>query len=115
MGPTQEWRVRAVSCSITRLASVRPARLPQLDGIRFSHQWGGTIDTCSRFFSFLDTAHGGLTVRAAGFTGLGAGASRFAAQVLLDLASAEDVAETVAAALRASSPGHAPRRWNARS
>lgn len=63
--------------------------MPQLDGIRFSHQWGGAIDTCSRFFSFFDTAHGGLTARAAGFTGLGVGASRFAAQVLLDLVSGE--------------------------
>lgn len=72
-----------------RLAAHFLATFPQLEGIRFSHQWGGAIDTCSRFFSFFDTAHGGLTARAAGFTGLGVGASRFAAQVLLDLVYGE--------------------------
>lgn len=72
-----------------RLAAHFLATFPQLEGIRFTHQWGGAIDTCSRFFSFFDTAHGGLTARAAGFTGLGVGASRFAAQVLLDLVSGE--------------------------
>lgn len=72
-----------------RLAAHFLATFPQLEGIKFSHQWGGAIDTCSRFFSFFDTAHGGLTARAAGFTGLGVGASRFAADVLLDLVSGE--------------------------
>ena len=32
---------------------------PQLEGIRFSHRWGGAIDTCSRFFAFHGTALGG--------------------------------------------------------
>jgi hypothetical protein len=26
---------------------------PQLEGLRFSHRWGGAIDTCSRFFRVL--------------------------------------------------------------
>jgi glycine/D-amino acid oxidase-like deaminating enzyme len=72
-----------------RLAAHFLATFPQLEGTRFTHQWGGAIDTCSRFFPFFDTAHGGLTARAAGFTGLGVGASRFAAQVMLDLLSGE--------------------------
>ena len=29
---------------------------PQLEGIGFSHRWGGAIDTCSRFCAFFGTA-----------------------------------------------------------
>ena len=58
---------------------------PQLEGIRFSHAWGGAIDTCSRFSPFWGTAHHGKTVYAMGYTGLGVGASRFGARVILDL------------------------------
>lgn len=63
---------------------------PQLDGVRFSHKWGGPIDTCSRFFSFFATAYGKKVAMAAGFTGLGVGASRFAGTVMLDLLSGQD-------------------------
>jgi glycine/D-amino acid oxidase-like deaminating enzyme len=58
---------------------------PQLDGIRFSHKWGGVIDACSRFSGFFGTACGGLLAYAAGYTGLGVGATRFGANVMLDL------------------------------
>ena len=58
---------------------------PQLDGIRFTHRWGGAIDTCSRFCAFWETSHGGRVAAALGYTGLGVGASRFGAQVMLDL------------------------------
>ncbi len=57
---------------------------PQLGGVRFSHAWGGAIDTCSRFSPFWGTAHDGRVAYVAGFTGLGVGSSRFAAQVMLD-------------------------------
>jgi hypothetical protein len=43
------------------------------------------IDTCSRFSGFFGTAHGGWLAYALGYTGLGVGASRFGAQVMLDL------------------------------
>jgi len=46
---------------------------------------GGAIDTCSRFSPFWGTAHHGKTVYAMGYTGLGVGASRFGARVLLDI------------------------------
>jgi len=58
---------------------------PQLDGIRFSHRWAGPIDTCSRFFAFYGTSHGGRVSYVAGHTGLGVGASRFGARVALGL------------------------------
>jgi len=62
---------------------------PQLAGLRFSHRWGGAIDTCSRFCAFFGTAYGGHVAYAAGFTGLGVGATRFAADVMLDLLGGE--------------------------
>lgn len=58
---------------------------PQLEGIKFSHAWGGAIDTCSRFSAFFGTAHSGKVAYAAGYTGLGVGATRFGADVMLDL------------------------------
>ncbi|WP_166969876.1 NAD(P)/FAD-dependent oxidoreductase [Brevibacterium atlanticum] len=63
------------------------ATFPQLEGLTFTHKWGGPIDTCSRFFSFFTTAYGKKVAMAAGFTGLGVGASRFAGTVMLDLLS----------------------------
>jgi glycine/D-amino acid oxidase-like deaminating enzyme len=58
---------------------------PQLEGLRFSHAWGGAIDTCSRFCAFWGTAHEGRLAYVAGYTGLGVGATRFGAATLLDL------------------------------
>jgi glycine/D-amino acid oxidase-like deaminating enzyme len=58
---------------------------PQLEGLRFTHRWGGVIDTCTRFCAFYGVAMGKRVAYAAGFTGLGVGASRFAADVMLDL------------------------------
>jgi glycine/D-amino acid oxidase-like deaminating enzyme len=58
---------------------------PQLEDVSFSHQWGGVIDTCSRFCVFFGTARTGRLAYAAGYTGLGVAASRFGASVLLDL------------------------------
>ena len=58
---------------------------PQLEGLLFSHVWGGPIDTCTRFCCFWDTAMDGRVATALGYTGLGVGATRFGAAVLLDL------------------------------
>ena len=80
--------------TFARLAAHFRATFPQLDGIGFSHAWGGAVDTCSRFFSFFDTAHHGRVASAAGFTGLGVGATRFGANVLLDLLSGEETERT---------------------
>jgi glycine/D-amino acid oxidase-like deaminating enzyme len=69
-----------------RLASHFITMFPQLQGVRFSHRWAGVIDTSTQFCAFFGTAFGGRVATAAGFTGLGVGASRFAADVALDLA-----------------------------
>ena len=68
-----------------KLASHLLTTFPQLEGLRISHRWAGAIDTCSRFCAFYGTARQGRVAYAAGFTGLGVGASRFAADVMLDL------------------------------
>ncbi|MFZ3494358.1 NAD(P)/FAD-dependent oxidoreductase [Streptomyces sp. 5.8] len=67
---------------------------PQLEGLKFSHAWGGAIDTCSRFSAFFGTAHAGKVAYAAGYTGLGVGATRFGADVMLDLLSGEKTERT---------------------
>jgi glycine/D-amino acid oxidase-like deaminating enzyme len=67
---------------------------PQLEGVRFTHRWGGAIDTCSRFSVFFGTAHGGRVAYAAGYTGLGVGATRFAARTALDLLDGRDTERT---------------------
>jgi glycine/D-amino acid oxidase-like deaminating enzyme len=66
------------------------ATFPQLRGIRFTHRWGGAIDTCSRFSCFFDVSHGGRVAFVGGYTGLGVGASRFGAEVALDLLDGRD-------------------------
>lgn len=60
---------------------------PQLAGLRFTHRWGGVIDTSTRFCAFFGTARRGRIAYATGYTGLGVGASRFGANVMLDLLS----------------------------
>jgi glycine/D-amino acid oxidase-like deaminating enzyme len=68
---------------------------PALAGqVRFTHAWGGVIDTCSRFCAFFGTAYGGRLGYAAGYTGLGVGASRFGANVVLDLLGGEPTERT---------------------
>lgn len=70
--------------SFRKLASHFFTTFPQLEGIRFTHRWAGVIDTCSRFSAFFATAHNSRVAYAAGFTGLGVAATRFAANVMLD-------------------------------
>jgi glycine/D-amino acid oxidase-like deaminating enzyme len=67
---------------------------PQLEGLRFTHQWGGAIDTCTRFFAFFGTAYAGRAAYALGYTGLGVGATRFGANVMLDLLDGLDTERT---------------------
>jgi glycine/D-amino acid oxidase-like deaminating enzyme len=67
---------------------------PQLEGLRFTHRWGGVIDTCTRFSAFFGTAHGGRVAYAAGYTGLGVAANRFGADEMLDLLSGQETERT---------------------
>jgi len=58
---------------------------PQLEGLRFTHAWGGVIDTCTRLCPFFGSAMGGRVAYALGYTGNGVASSRFGAQVALEL------------------------------
>lgn len=80
--------------SFAGLAQRFHALFPQLEGIRFTHRWGGAIDTCSRFFAFYGLTCGGKVAYAVGHTGLGVGASRFAAGVALELLAGKESAIT---------------------
>ena len=76
--------------SFGRLADHFFQTFPQLEGLQFTHAWGGAIDTCSRFSAFWGQAFRGKLAYAVGYTGLGVGASRFGAQVMLDLLNGGD-------------------------
>ena len=80
--------------SYERLAEHFLQTFPQLAGIRFSHAWGGAIDTCSRFSAFWGTAFDGRVGYVMGYTGLGVGASRFGAATMLDLVDGRSTERT---------------------
>lgn len=77
-----------------RLASHFFTTFPQLAGLRFTHRWAGAIDSSSRFCAFFGTARRGRVAYATGFTGLGVGAARFAADVMLDKLAGEETERT---------------------
>jgi len=83
-----------------RLASHFFTTFPQLEGLRFTHRWAGAIDTCTQFAAFHGLARRGRVAYAAGFTGLGVGATRFAAEVMLDRLSGQDTERTRLAMVR---------------
>ena len=66
------------------------ATFPVLRGVRITHTWGGAIDTSTRFSASWQRAFGGKVASVLGYTGLGVGASRFGAQVCLDLLAGRD-------------------------
>jgi glycine/D-amino acid oxidase-like deaminating enzyme len=80
--------------SYRRLAAHFFITFPQLDDVRFSHRWAGAIDTSTRFCAHWGLAHGGRVAYVNGFTGLGVGAARFAADVCLDLLDGRPTART---------------------
>jgi glycine/D-amino acid oxidase-like deaminating enzyme len=80
--------------SFERLASHFFTTFPQLEGLRFTHKWAGAIDTSTRFCAFFGTARDGRVAYAAGFTGLGVAATRFAAEVMLDRLERRDTERT---------------------
>ena len=73
---------------------------PQLEGVGFTHRWAGVIDTCTRFTAFFGTAYQGRVAYVLGYTGLGVAASRFGADVALDLVDGLDTERTRLAMVR---------------
>jgi glycine/D-amino acid oxidase-like deaminating enzyme len=80
--------------SFDRLAQHFFVNFPQLRDLRFTHAWGGAIDTCSRFSVFFGKALGGRVAYALGYTGLGVAASRFGGRTALDLLDGRETEAT---------------------
>ncbi len=86
---------------------------PQLSGALITHAWAGSIDTCTRFTAFWRRAMGGKLAAVQGYTGLGVGASRFGAQVALDLVDGAQTERTALSMVRSSPIPFPPEpfRW----
>lgn len=67
---------------------------PQLRGIEFTHAWGGAIDMSTQLMAFHGATRKGNIAYSAGYTGLGVAATRFGAQVMLDLLEGRDTERT---------------------
>ncbi|MDH2442824.1 FAD-dependent oxidoreductase [Amnibacterium sp. CER49] len=77
-----------------RLADHFFSTFPQLQGVRFTHRWGGAIDMSTQLVAFHGTARGGRVAYSAGYTGLGVAATRFGAETMLDLLEGADTDRT---------------------
>ena len=73
---------------------------PQLEGLSFTHHWGGPIASTTRFCLDAGTSHGGRVSWAGGYTGLGVVASRFGGRVALDLLDHPDRPELALSLVR---------------
>jgi len=67
---------------------------PQLEGLNFTHRWGGPIGTTSRFTCAWGQRFDNRLAWVGGYTGLGVAASRFGAQVALDLVDGVETERT---------------------
>ncbi|MCA1186264.1 FAD-binding oxidoreductase [Saccharopolyspora sp. 6T] len=96
-----------------RLAARFFATFPQLEGTRFTHRWGGPIDATTRSTPVFGAACAGRVAYATGFTGLGVAASRFGAQVALDLLAGAETRRTRSALARTRPLPYPPEplRW----
>ena len=96
-----------------RLATNFFATFPQLEGVRFTHRWGGVIDSSSRFTVTFGTAFDGRLAYAVGYTGLGVGSTRFGARTALDLADGLETERTSLRFVREASLPFPPEpvRW----
>jgi glycine/D-amino acid oxidase-like deaminating enzyme len=103
------------AASFATLASHFFETFPQLEGIRFTHQWGGAIDTCTRFCATFGTAMDGRAAYAVGYTGLGVAATRFGARVALDLVDGVRTQRTQLKLVRSKATPFPPEpiRWAA--
>ena len=81
VGPELDQR----AATFRRLEAQFVRAFPQLEGIGFPYRWGGAIDTMSRFTVTFGRLLGGRVLYALGYTGLGVGASRWAAGVVRDM------------------------------
>ncbi len=86
VGPAFDHRLQ----TFARLQRHFVATFPQLRELAFPYRWGGPIATTTRFTATFGRGMGGRLHYALGYTGLGVGATRFAARVLADQLLAPD-------------------------
>jgi glycine/D-amino acid oxidase-like deaminating enzyme len=58
---------------------------PQLEGVRFTHAWGGPIDMTASFLPFFQTLDGGNVHAGLGFSGHGLAQTRLGGRILASL------------------------------
>ena len=80
--------------TFAKLASHFFTTFPQLEGLTFTNKWAGMIDTSTQFCAFYGLNHNGRVASASGFTGLGVGATHFAAEVMLDRLAGQQTERT---------------------
>lgn len=80
--------------SFATLAANFRAAFPPLADVRFSHRWGGIIDTSVRTTFFVGAAMRGRVAYAMGFTGQGVSAARFGALTMCDLLAGRETERT---------------------
>jgi glycine/D-amino acid oxidase-like deaminating enzyme len=74
--------------TFAKLAEHLVTMFPQLEGVRFTHAWGGVIDSTTRFRPVFGRAMGGRLAYALGHSH-GVSTTRLGARVMLDLLSGE--------------------------
>ena len=86
---------------------------PQLDDVKFSHQWGGIIATSTRFCMVPGVAYDGRLAWSVGYTGHGVGASRFGARIGIEMLGYEptDVLEMQFVTRKSLPWAPEPFRW----
>ena len=62
---------------------------PQLEGLRFTHRWGGPIATSTQFCVTVGSAYKRRVAWAIGYTGMGVSATRFGARAALEQLAGE--------------------------
>ena len=87
--------------------------LPQLDGIRFTHAWGGPLGIARDWHPSVTWDPVTRVGRAGGYVGDGVAASNLAGRTLADLVSGRDTALTALPWVGHRSPRweHEPLRW----
>ncbi|MFI6251926.1 NAD(P)/FAD-dependent oxidoreductase [Streptomyces sp. NPDC051016] len=88
-GSSRQEHLTQRPATFAKLAQQFSQTFPQLGEVPFTHAWGGIIDSSTRFSMFVGTAAHDRVAYALGFTGLGVGATRYGAEVMLDLLSGE--------------------------
>ena len=63
---------------------------PQLDGVRFTHAWGGPIDQTARFLPFFRTLEPGNVHAGLGFSGHGLSQTMLGGRILASLVQGID-------------------------